>query len=163
MCDKNILKSYGYNVITLNEINGNLKKTQECADIYHKNNSDSYLLSFGGGESIYIKELTRALKRSISSKIKPKRIWIVGGSCTILKVLYDIFPTTEFNVVQVGKKIWEDQMDIKRTTLYISDEKFSDIAKEQPPYASVPTYDAKLWKYFKMYGKSGDYIWNVGK
>ena len=150
-------------VVTLNEINGNLKKTQSCAEVYHKNNSDSYLLSFGGGESIYIKELTRALKRSISSKIKPKRIWIVGGSCTILKVLYDIFPTTEFHVVQVGKKIWEDQMDNKRTTLYISDEKFADIAKEQPPYASVPTYDAKLWKYFKMYGKSGDYIWNVGK
>lgn len=150
-------------VVKLNEINGNLKHVQENAEIYHKNHSDSYLLSFGGDEAVYVKELKKALRKAIPLKIKPKRIWLVAGSGTILKVLYDIFPKTEFHVVQVGKKIWDDQLDIKRTTLYISDERFSDVAREQPPYRSVPTYDAKLWKYFKKHGKPGDYIWNVGK
>ena len=93
----------------------------------------------------------------------PKTIWLVAGSATILSVLYEIFPKTYFNVVQVGAKIWDDQLDKKRTTLYISDEKFSHIAEQQPPYPTVSTYDAKLWKYFLKYGKNNDYIWNVGK
>ena len=151
-----------FNSVKLCEINGNLKKTQEMAKKYHKENSDSYLLSFGGHEPMYIKELTKALKHVIP-KISPKRIWLVAGSATILNVLYKIFPTTEFHVVQVGKKIWEDQLEPKRTTLYISDEYFSDVAKKQPPYPTVSTYDAKLWAFFIQHGKSGDYIWNVGK
>ena len=66
-------------------------------------------------------------------------------------------------VVQVGKRIWPDQIEPGRTTLFISKESFIDNARDQPPYPSVATYDAKLWVFFKSHGKSGDYIWNVGK
>jgi tRNA1(Val) A37 N6-methylase TrmN6 len=150
-------------VVSLHEITGNLKKAQECAEKYNKSKPNSYLLSFGGNEPIYLKELKKSLQDAIPRGIKPKRIWLVAGSATILNVLYKIFPTTEFHVVQVGKTIWDDQLELKRTTLYISDERFSDTAIEQPPYPTVKTYDAKLWKYFKRFGKSNDYIWNVGK
>lgn len=150
-------------IVTLYEVSGDLKKAQECAKTYNDETPDSYLLSFGGNEKPFINALTKSLHKAIPVDINPKRIWLVAGSATILNVLYIIFPDTEFHVVQVGKKIWDDQLDLTRTTLYISDEKFSDVAREQPPYPSVKTYDAKLWKYFKQHGKNGDFIWNVGK
>jgi len=151
------------NTVTLHEIDGNLKKIQECAEIYNKNHPDSHLISFGGNEPMFIKELKKSIKKAIPAGIKPKRIWLVAGSGTVLAVLYKIFPTTEFHVVQVGKKIWDDQLELNRTTMYISDENFSDIAAQQPPYPTVNTYDAKLWKYFKLHGRANDYIWNVCK
>jgi hypothetical protein len=45
---------------------------------------------------------------------------------------------------------------------YVSKESFGETAKRQPPYRSVPWYDAKLWVFVERFGKSGDFIWNVG-
>jgi 16S rRNA G966 N2-methylase RsmD len=153
-----------FDSVELHEIeNGYLKKLQECAEKYHKENSDSYLLSFGCGEKTYADVLKKNIKESIPKNISPKRIWIVAGSATVLNALYNVFPKTYFMVVQVGKKIWDDQLDLKRTTLFISDEKYVDIAKELPPYPTVATYDGKLWVFFKKHGKPGDYIYNIAK
>jgi hypothetical protein len=140
---------------------GHLKKIQEIATQYAKETS-SYQIAFGGDSPDYIKELYKSLTKALPHKLNPKRIWLVAGSATILKVLYKIYPNTHFNVVQVGKKIWPDQIIADKTTLYISDEKFMEVAKKQPPYPTVATYDAKLWTFFKQHGQSGDYIWNVG-
>jgi DNA modification methylase len=148
--------------VELHEIeNGYLKKLQECAEVYHKNNSNSYLISFGGNEPLYTKELEKNMI-SAMPPVKPKRIWIVVGSGVVLNVLYKIFPKAHFMAIQVGKTVYPDQIN-DRTTLFISNEKFIDIAVEQPPYPTVKTYDAKLWHFFKIHGKSGDYIYNIAK
>ena len=148
--------------VELHEIeNGYLKKLQECAEVYHKNNPNSYLISFGGNEPLYTKELEKNMMIAIPP-VKPKRIWIVAGSGVVLNALYKIFPKAQFMAVQVGKKIYPDQIN-NRTTLFISDEKFIDVAIEQPPYPTVKTYDAKLWHFFKIHGKNGDYIYNIAK
>ena len=153
-----------FDSVELHEIeNGYLKKLQERAEKYHKENSDSYLLSFGCGEKTYTDILKNNIRESIPKNISPKRIWIVAGSATVLNALYKIFPDTYFLVVQVGKKIWDDQLDLKRTTLFISDEKYVDPAKELPSYPTVATYDGKLWAFFKKHGKQGDYIYNIAK
>jgi hypothetical protein len=141
----------------------NLKKLKSKSEIY-SSKDNICLLPFG----LYTKEYFRLLANQIKSVLPnnfehPKTMWLVAGSATILNALYLLFPKTYFNIVQVGKKIWPDQMDESRTTLYISDEKFWEIAKKQPPYPTVKTYDAKLWKYVLKYGKSGDYVWNVAK
>jgi hypothetical protein len=152
-----------FNSPELHEIHGGyLKKLQEKAEIYNKNNSNSHLVAFGGDEPMFIKLLETNLKKAMP-KIKPNRIWLVAGSATVLKVLYKIFPKTKFMVVQVGKTIWPDQIKPERTTLFISNESFMSVAIEQPPYPTVKTYDAKLWTFFKEYGKSGDYIFNIAK
>lgn len=138
----------------------NLKDLQKRAEEFVKKTRNSKLMEFGLFENR--KELQKAIIK-IMPKVSPKRIWLVAGSATILSVLYKIFPKTKFMVVQVGKKIWPDQLELDRTTLFISKERFHDVAKEQPPYPTVKAYDAKLWTFFKIHGKSGDYIWNVGK
>jgi hypothetical protein len=141
--------------------NGHLKLLQEKSEEYHAKNPDSYLMAFGGGSELYKKELEKSLKSAIPKTVKPARIWVSAGSATVLDVLYNIFPKSEFCVVQVGKKVWPDQLQLKRTTLYVSDENYVDDAKIRPPYPANGHYEAKLWKYFLLYGKSGDYIFNV--
>jgi len=128
----------------------------------YKNKNGGYLLSFGGYNKIYMSYLYKSLKFSLPN-VSPARIWLVAGSATILNVLYKVFPKTEFHIVQVGRTIWDDQLDLGRTTKYVSQEKFGNIASEQPPYPTVATYDAKLWTFFKKNCKKGDYIWNVAK
>lgn len=143
--------------------NANLKYLQKKAKQYHITNPDTYLFPFGGHSKKYIKTLTKSINNAIPKDLNPPRIWLVAGSATILAALYKVFPKSYFMVIQVGKTIWPDQIDDSRTTLLISDESFIKPAKMQPPYPSVATYDAKLWKYFMRYGLSGDFIWNVGK
>jgi hypothetical protein len=90
-------------------------------------------------------------------------MWVVAGSAALLNTLYKVFPTTWFCAVQVGKTVWPDLLDKSRTTLYVSDEKFMQVARLQPPYPTVKTYDAKLWKYVLAHGQDGDYVWNVAR
>lgn len=162
---------YGANLIEIQK-NPVLKKVQKKAEDYvdaiKKEKGSDYicLLPFGLGSKEYIDTLGKQIEKAVPSSVKnnmPKRMWVVGGSATLLNALYKVFPDTVFKVVQVGKKIWPDQLDLKRTELFVSDEKFTDVAKIQPPYPTVKTYDAKLWKYVLEHGEDGDYVWNVGK
>jgi hypothetical protein len=116
----------------------------------------------------------------------PERLWLVAGSATLLASFARLWPHTHFLVVQVGKKIWPDQLVRHapecpkmrgddgwrlvcspacakfRSTLYVAPEPFADRAKSQPPYPSVSNYDAKLWQFVVAHGREGDFVWNVG-
>lgn len=166
-------ETFGAKVV---EINGGLKQLQEEAKKYTDEEPGRAMLAFGGNDETYVRHLEKSIRKALP-KVRPRRIWVAVGSAVILNVLYKIFPPpTKFVAVQVGKQVWPDQMEGKpggekpisgsvhgRTTLYISDERFGDVAKEQPPYHTVSTYDAKLWTFFLKHGRNGDYIWNVGK
>ena len=131
---------------------------------YNEDKKNRFLVKFGANDETFIKYMIINIKKAWGDKKHPKRIWLVAGSAILLNILYQIFPDTFFNVVQVGKTIWKDQIEYeRRTKLYISSQRFQNIAKEQPPYPTVSTYDAKLWEFVKKYGMYDDYIWNVGK
>ena len=151
--------------IELHEIhNGNINLLTQKSEEYHlQNKKTSYLIPFGSNNELYLKFLSSNIKNAFPSKINPKRMWLVAGSATILNALYIVFPKTFFMVVQVGRTIWDDLVDKSRTEIFISDETFYEVAKEQPPYQTVSTYDAKLWVFFMKHGRSDDYIWNVAK
>ena len=131
------------------------------------------ILPFGLDDTDYISMLANAIKEQLSIEVienPPKRLWLVAGSGTILRSLHLIFPDTFFNIVQVGKPIWDDILeeitynDGKPSyKLYIAPEKFWEPAQEEPPYPSVSTYDAKLWQFVIRNAEPDDYIWNVGK
>ena len=65
-------------------------------------------------------------------------------------------------VVQVGKTVWPDQLENKSAHLFKAPEGFGDRALSQPPYPTVPWYDAKLWQFAVKNWVEGDCIWNVG-
>lgn len=103
-----------------------------------------------------------ALSESLTDFPRPPiRLWLVAGSGFILDVLHSIWPTTKYMVVQVGKKVWKEVLEGKDYELFVAPERFGDTGLQQPPYRTVPWYDAKLWQFVVQYGRSGDCIWNV--
>mmetsp|Transcript_420 Transcript_420/g.676 ORF Transcript_420/g.676 Transcript_420/m.676 type:complete len:737 (+) Transcript_420:51-2261(+) len=94
--------------------------------------------------------------------IQPKRLWVVAGSGFIFSILHSIWPLTQLQVVQVGKTIWPDQMPTgNNSQLFKAPQKFAETSPQQPPYNSVPWYDAKVWQFIQTHGEEGDAIWNV--
>lgn len=155
-------RSYGAKIIYVKPPN-KLSDIQLNAQKYASKRKDRLLLPFGLGSTDFIEDLSINIKQAWGRKRKPKRMWIVAGSGTILKSLSLIFPQCMFLVVQVGKRIWPDQLEGFKSKLYTAEEKFWEDAKIPPPYESVSNYDAKLWSFVLKYGKNGDYIWNVGR
>lgn len=164
-------KALKYNTVNLVEIeNGTLKSMGKLAEEYYNNkvreNGKDYieLIKLGFDNKKYSKIFTEQLKKSIPKSLKdnpPKRLWIPTGSTTLLNCLYKVFPKTFFFVIQTGKTVWDDQIEPKRTKVFISREPFYKKAKFQPPYPTTKSYDAKAWVFVKKHGQNNDYIWNI--
>lgn len=139
-----------------------LKETQSEAEKYvSEKPTGRYLFSFGLKDEKTIQLFKELLTEALVNIKAPKRLWLVVGSGMILKVLQEIWPSTEFMGVQVGKTVWPDQLREGKDKLYVAPEAFADNTKIQPPYETIPWYDAKLWQFFIKDGQDGDFIWNV--
>lgn len=139
-----------------------LKETHEAAEKYiEEDKNNRYLFSFGLKDEETVKLFEDILKEALVNVKAPERLWLVVGSGMILKVLQNIWPSTQYMCVQVGKTVYPDQLRDGKDKLFVAPEFFSNIAKLQPPYNTIPWYDAKLWQFVVKYGKEGDYIWNV--
>lgn len=145
----------------IREINGHLAKVQEAATEYTKMKPGAVLMPFG----LYTPEYVQVLAEEFAAawpidRSKPARIWVVAGSTTVYAALHAAFPDCNFEIVQVGRTVWPDLI-LTNTKLHVSDERFDTRARDQPPYQTVATYDAKLWKFVRQSGQHGDYIFNV--
>eukprot|EP00029_Vermamoeba_vermiformis_P009202 TRINITY_DN4517_c0_g1_i1.p1 TRINITY_DN4517_c0_g1~~TRINITY_DN4517_c0_g1_i1.p1 ORF type:complete len:251 (-),score=14.19 TRINITY_DN4517_c0_g1_i1:141-893(-) len=142
-----------------------LKKVQRMAEEYCQNQDQSvFLVPFGFDFPEFRQLLEENIHQNMPLALRispPRRVWVVAGSGTLLSILYKVFPTSQFGVVQVGKKVWPDQLELDRTVLYIAEEKFFEVSKQPPPYPSVATYDAKVWQFVLQHGENGDLVWNV--
>ena len=139
-----------------------LKIVQKIAEKYASKKSNRLLLPFGLRNEQNFKLFREALLEVLKDEQQPKRLWLVAGSGFLLDVLHSIWSETEFMVVQVGRKVWPDQLENKKHQLFIAPESFTETAKSQPPYKTVPWYDAKLWQFFEKFNQKDDCIWNVG-
>mmetsp|Transcript_12506 Transcript_12506/g.30793 ORF Transcript_12506/g.30793 Transcript_12506/m.30793 type:complete len:1078 (-) Transcript_12506:102-3335(-) len=141
-----------------------LKEIKREATRYCEQRPETLLLPFGLDCEAFVGCLEYALRHSLPKELVengPRRLWLVAGSAVLLATFHRLWPKTQFMVVQVGKRIWPDQLEGKNATKFEAKEKFSDPSEEPPPYPSVNTYDAKLWQFVRRYGEDGDYIWNV--
>lgn len=140
-----------------------IRNLREKALNYEKRKLDRKVLPFGLDDPVYIAYLGQRIKQAWGRKRKPKRMWLVAGSATILRALNLISPDTLFLVIRVGMKLWPDQLEGIKHKIYKSDFRFFQKAKQLPPYESVSTYDAKVWEFVAKYAKDGDYVWNVAR
>lgn len=136
-----------------------LQYTVKQATQWHKQHKDSFILPFGLNNENAIKLYSDAFQGL--KKLKPKRLWVVAGSGLIFTSLSRALPNTKLMIVQVGKKIWADQLEGINHQLFISKYKFKENVKEIPPYDTLLNYDAKVWSFILKYGKEGDYVWNT--
>jgi hypothetical protein len=140
--------------------NGMLSVTQKRARDYvaeDSNNRKLVPIGFDCPEVILeICDLARTLP------IQPTEVWTVGSSGTLTRGLQLAWPDAEFHCVSVGHKM--GQRELGAAKMYKCDIPFdkSVDAEDAPPFPSVPTYDAKAWKFIKQYAKPGALFWNVG-
>lgn len=144
-----------------------LKATEEASRIYRDQDPDNrFLAPFGLKDkpgSFLFQSFHEALSEAVAAhQITPKRLWVVAGSAFLVSALHSVWPTTHFMIVQVGKAVWPDMLEGINHTFFVAPEKFPQNARQQPPYRTVPWYDAKVWQFVLQVGEDGDYIWSVG-
>jgi hypothetical protein len=141
-----------------------LYDTEEAAKKYIEEDPQKrILLPFGIKDEKIVSRFAEILGDAIKSIPQPKRMWIVAGSGMLLEVFHRIWPKTKYMVVQVGKKVDPNSLvhNGVQDELFIAPERFKDDATIQPPYETIPWYDAKLWRFVLSNAEEGDYIWNV--
>ena len=154
------LKALGYGA-TINMVeNGMLSVTEKRAkDYVSEDSSNRKLFPIG----FYCPEVLMSIMDLAKSlPINPKEVWTVGSSGTLTRGLQLAWPDAEFHCVSVGHKMGQKELGCAK--LYrceIPFDKPVDI-KDAPPFPSVPTYDAKAWKFMKLHAKPGALFWNVG-
>lgn len=164
-------KALKYGTVKLVEFrNSNMKVMNKEAKKYIEkvkaSKGEDYIfhLTLGFDNTDYKNLMIENIRKAIPKKLldnPPKRIWVPTGSTLLLNALYKVFPKTYFNAVQIGRTVWDDQIEPERTTVYRSQEFFYNIAKVLPPFPTTKSYDAKVWKFVLEYGEDGDYLWNV--
>ena len=150
----------GADIIEYRGPKGNLKSLKESA-IEVAKKEGMYLPKLGFEGDDFKEMMTKALDHSLTlDRKKAHKFWLVAGSGTLALTLYEAFPSSTFNIVQVGKKVDWLFKDLPRVNFHVAPEEFWEDAKDPPPYPSLLTYDAKVWQFAKKDLK-GAIIWNV--
>jgi 16S rRNA G966 N2-methylase RsmD len=136
-----------------------LQYISKQADIWNKKNRDSFMLPFGLNDNNTVRLYSRVFQPL--KKLNPKRLWVVAGSGLIFTSLSKIFTNTKFMIVQVGKKIWPDQLTGIDHQLFVSEYDFKENISGEVPYDTLLNYDAKVWPFILKHGKEGDFVWNT--
>lgn len=105
---------------------------------------------------------TAALVKVASQLPAPQRAITAISTGVLSRALQIAWTDTEFTAVAVSRNLKDGE---KGRASVLSDPKaFVQEETDMPPFPSVATYDAKVWKYAKkMKGDSGLFMWNVGK
>lgn len=105
--------------------------------------------------------LASIVKVARNMPVYPKRFFTAAGSGTLNRGLQLAWPDAEAHMLSVGHILTEREKG--RATIHRCELKFAQHAKPKdlPPFASVPEYDAKVWKLMKEIGKPEDLFWNV--
>ena len=138
---------------------GSMNPCLTAAIEYQKMDGENrFLAPFGLNHPTVIASIIR-VGRSLN--INPRRVFCVGSSGALAMGLQLAFPNAEMYVMQVGRKI--KQQNIGRATVFVYKKPFDQMAEVYPPYPAIRNYDAKIWECAKEMGKPGDLVWNVAK
>jgi hypothetical protein len=130
-------------------------------------------MGFNDNEGLLIdilsKQIKKAMKNTLLSKIKNPRIWLVGGSGGILMSLHKALPNAHFIVLLNGawkykKKIidWSknfNNIEILQNIALLN--KKEERLNRKEYYSSVEDYDDIIFPYVKKFAKDNDFIWNI--
>lgn len=141
------------------------KYTKRVADAYVAKSKSRCMIELGlsdtDNQETHLQTTVNLMKDLLAEVPVPKRVWLTVGSGFLLSILHEVWKDTRFMCVQIGKTVWQDQLR-KGDKLFIAPEQYYEMAKKNPPYDTIPWYEAKMWRFIEKYGQTGDYIWNVG-
>lgn len=160
-------RDYGAEIHYVSPLHASLIQVQYEAKVYVNTNQEKghkvEYLPFGFDCPAFELSLKEQILKAWPISLIPRRLWVVIGSGLLLKVLGQVFPSTHFMVVKVGKDITNQIWDLfeDRATFFEAPEKFVQDTTILPPYPSISNYDAKLWQFIQQLSQDGDFVWNV--
>ncbi|QDP51751.1 MAG: hypothetical protein GOVbin1578_14 [Prokaryotic dsDNA virus sp.] len=107
-------------------------------------------------------ELVTAAVIKTALSIRPPEICYTAISTGVLcRALQIAWPETEFVSVAVARNLKSGELG--RSSVISEPLAFHQVEKQLPPFPTVDTYDAKVWKYIPKNSKKDIMFWNVGK
>ena len=97
------------------------------------------------------------IKLAKSLPFSPKEVWALAGSGTLVRALIKAWPNAQINAVSLGL----DQCNTENAKVFYVSEDLREPADILPPYPSNIFYDAKIWRFVKLFASDDALIWNV--
>lgn len=108
-------------------------------------------------------ELVTAGIVKIASKIsEPEEVYVAISTGVLSRALQIAWPNAKFNCVAVARNLKAGELG--RATVISEPKPFNvpELADNCPPFPTVVTYDAKVWKYIPKNTGRDILMWNVG-
>lgn len=128
-------------------------------------------LGFGDDvfKSHFRRVLTNAWREILWQSPQPiRRVWLPVGSGTLAQTFHSVVPDMELMLVDVrvlgeSDSRIENARALPGASYRRTPELFAERYEVEPPIPSNAHYDAKLWRFLKEHGRTGDLWWNVAR
>lgn len=105
---------------------------------------------------------TAAIVHAASTIEEPDEVYVAISTGVLSRALQIAWPNAKFTCVAVARNIKAGELGrasiISESLPFTSSEKLENI----PPFPTVNSYDAKVWKFINKDGKKRRLMWNVG-
>jgi hypothetical protein len=105
---------------------------------------------------------TAGIVHAASMIPEPEEVWVAISTGVLSRALQIAWPNAKFNCVAVARNLKEGELG--RASVISEPLEFQTPEKKEnmPPFPTVPTYDAKVWKYIPKNTGRNILMWNVG-
>lgn len=131
---------------------------RQAQDYAARSRRNNFVFPFGLMCDEFLQCLEEEVGKVMMAYPEPKRLWLVGGSGALCKVMRLIFPNTTLMIVQIGRSFGVPDFNCQ---LFVAPEEFWQPAEQPPPFPSASRYDAKVWRFVLKHAQDGDHVWNV--
>lgn len=106
---------------------------------------------------------TAAIVHAASQIPEPDEVYVAISTGVLSRALQIAWPNAKFICVAVARNLQAGELG--RAQVISEPLAFAQSAKKEdmPPFPTVATYDAKVWRYIPKDGKKRRLMWNVGR
>lgn len=105
---------------------------------------------------------TAAIIHSTLTIPEPEEVWLAISTGVLARALQIAWPNAKFNCVAVARNLKEGEAGRANIISEPLEFQISEKKDNLPPFPSVATYDAKVWKYIPKNSGKNILMWNVG-
>jgi hypothetical protein len=105
---------------------------------------------------------TAGIVHAASMIPEPDEVWVAISTGVLSRALQIAWPNAKFNCVAVARNLKDGELGRASVVSEPLDFQTPEKKENMPPFPTVPTYDAKVWKYVPKNSGRRVLMWNVG-
>lgn len=105
---------------------------------------------------------TAAIIQAASQIPEPDEVYVAISTGVLARALQIAWPNAQFTCIAVARNLKAGELGRAQVISEPLDFSISENKENLPPFPTVATYDAKVWKYIPRDGKKRRVMWNVG-